>query len=124
MTIGRVRFYALQDRVKGDFVHSKEIVMHDEVLYTEHSSRAYLRAARIAAFAAFAALGAQVSARIPITPVPFTLQTLFVAMAGITLGARDGFFAMLVYIACGAAGAPIFAGFSSGLWAILGHTGG
>jgi biotin transport system substrate-specific component len=42
--------------------------------------------------------------------VPVTLQTLGVMLAGLILGARLGALAVLVYLAIGAAGVPVFAG--------------
>ncbi|MCK4538942.1 MAG: biotin transporter BioY [Candidatus Krumholzibacteria bacterium] len=82
------------------------------------------RAARIFAFILFAAIGAQLAVRLPWTPVPVTMQTLFVVLAGIVLGPRDGFYAMIGYLSLGAAGAPVFAGFSFGPLVLVGPTGG
>jgi biotin transport system substrate-specific component len=82
------------------------------------------RVARIFAFVLFAAIGAQLAVRLPWTPVPVTMQTLFVVLAGVVLGPRDGFYAMIGYLALGAAGAPVFAGFSFGPLALVGPTGG
>ena len=42
----------------------------------------------IALFAALLAVGGWIS--IPIGPVPITLQTMFLTLAGLTLGPRDG----------------------------------
>ncbi|MDJ0269714.1 MAG: biotin transporter BioY [Aigarchaeota archaeon] len=64
-------------------------------------------------FAALTAVGAWVT--IPLAPVPFTLQVFFVLLSGLLLGPRLGFSAMLVYIALGALGVPVFSGFSAGL---------
>ena len=58
------------------------------------------------------------------TTVPFTLQTFAVFLAVGVLGGRRGTFAVLVYILLGAVGLPVFAGFSGGLGALLGTTGG
>ena len=105
--------------------------MHSKVIQTDGISigmtavpEAARRALRIIAFAAFTAAGAQLAVRLPFTPVPLTLQTLFVALAGIVLGPRDGFIAMIAYLGAGLAGAPVFAGFAFGPWALLGPTGG
>jgi biotin transport system substrate-specific component len=70
------------------------------------------------------ALGAYV--RIPLegTPVPITLQTLFVILSGAVLGWRLGFYSQLGYLLLGAIGLPIFQGYSSGISHILGPTGG
>ncbi|MCD6380097.1 biotin transporter BioY [bacterium] len=76
------------------------------------------------AFALFAALGAQFAVWLPFTPVPVTMQTLFVVLAGIILGPRDGFYAMLSYLVLGISGAPVFAGLSFGPVVLFGPTGG
>ncbi len=62
--------------------------------------------------AALTAVGAQI--RIPMFPVPFTLQTLFVLLSGNLLGAKWGGYSMLLYLALGLMGFPVFAG-TSGL---------
>lgn len=62
--------------------------------------------------------------RIPLQPVPITLQTMFVLLAGAVLGARRGSFSQAVYIAIGAFGVPIFAGHAAGLATLGGPTGG
>lgn len=58
------------------------------------------------------------------TTVPFTLQTLGVFLAVGILGGRRGTLSVLAFILLGAVGAPVFAGFSGGLSALLGSTGG
>lgn len=57
---------------------------------------------------ALMALSARFSIFTPFTPVPFTLQTLVVALLGASLGKWRGSLAMLLYIAEGAAGLPVF----------------
>ena len=56
--------------------------------------------------------------------VPFTLQTFAVFCALCLLGGKRGTIAIVVYIALGAVGLPVFSGFSGGMGAILGTTGG
>ena len=68
----------------------------------------------VGGFSVFTALCAQVSFHIPITPVPITLQTLAVLLTGAALGSRRGALAMLLYLAEGAAGLPVFAGGTGG----------
>ena len=46
--------------------------------------------------------------RIPLPPVPFTLQTLFVYLSGSLLGSRKGGFCQVVFLIIGLAGVPIF----------------
>jgi len=56
--------------------------------------------------------------------VPMTLQTLAVMLAGIILGPIKGGLAVLIYVAMGAIGLPVFTGFSGGFSVALGITGG
>ncbi len=81
-----------------------------------------------AAQLAYAAVGAVLIAvcswiSIPAT-VPFTLQTFAVFFVLSLLGGKLGTLSILVYILLGAAGIPVFAGFSAGLGVLLGSTGG
>jgi biotin transport system substrate-specific component len=67
--------------------------------------------ARVAVFAGIiAALGLAGRFYLFGSAVPVTLQTLGVMLAGLILGARLGALAVLVYLAIGAAGVPVFAG--------------
>ena len=77
---------------------------------------------------AFIALGAALIAicswlSIPLT-VPVTLQTFAVFFIVTLLGGKRGTASVLVYILLGAAGVPVFAGFSSGIGVLFGNTGG
>ena len=110
--------------MKGAVVQSKELMWADVFCRPACSAGALARAARILAFVCFTAVSAQLAVPLPFTPVPVTMQTLFVVLAGLTLGARDGFYALLAYLALGLAGAPVFAGFSFGPAVLLGPTGG
>ncbi len=78
----------------------------------------------VVAFAVLAAFAAQVAVRLPWTPVPVTLQTLAVVLAGVVLGARAGALAMAAYVTVGALGAPVFSNGGAGLPWLLGPTGG
>ena len=60
---------------------------------------------------------------VPMT-VPFTMQTFAVCLVTAVLGLRLGFWTVVCYLLLGAAGAPVFAGFSGGFAALLGPTGG
>jgi biotin transport system substrate-specific component len=60
-------------------------------------------------------LAAQVAFPIPGTPVPVTLQTFAVLLAGAALGWQRALASMALYVAAGLAGVPWFAGHSSGL---------
>ena len=61
---------------------------------------------------------------IPVGPVPVTLQTLAILAVLLTIGGRRGTLAITVYLALGAIGVPVFAGFKGGPAAFLGPTGG
>jgi biotin transport system substrate-specific component len=61
---------------------------------------------------------------IPIQPVPITLQTLFVLLAGAAIGRGWGSLSQVLYVGLGALGLPFFAGGASGVLAIAGPTGG
>ena len=68
---------------------------------------------------------ATAAGRIPIpgTPVPITLQTLVVMMAGVVLSRRQAVAAVVMYVAMGACGLPVFAGGASTL-ALVGPSAG
>jgi biotin transport system substrate-specific component len=52
---------------------------------------------------------AQISIRLPFTPVPITGQTLGVLLVGASLGTGLGALSLLLYLAEGAVGLPVFA---------------
>ncbi len=66
-------------------------------------------------FALVTAIAAQIRIYIPGTPIAITGQTFGVLLAGTALGSRLGAGSMLVYVALGAVGLPVFAGGGSGL---------
>jgi biotin transport system substrate-specific component len=64
---------------------------------------------------------------VPFYPVPMTMQTLVVLLLGMAYGARLGTATVLLYLAEGAAGLPVFAGTPErgiGIPYMLGPTGG
>ncbi len=73
-------------------------------------------------FAALTAVLAQI--QLPIGPVPFNLAVLGAFLAGMLLPPLWSAAAMGVYLALGACGIPVFAGFQGGPAALLGKTGG
>ncbi len=77
----------------------------------------------VGVFAAVLAVLAQISIPLP-TGVPVTMQTFAVALCGYTLGWKRGLLATAVYVALGLIGLPVFAGFSAGIGAVAGVTGG
>ncbi len=70
------------------------------------------------------AASAQVTVPIPLNPVPITLQPLAVLVVGGLLGAGSGATALVLYLALGMLGLPVFAGGSAGFVHVLGPTGG
>ncbi len=64
--------------------------------------------ALIALFAALIAAGAFI--RIPVPPVPVTLQVFFVTLAGLVLGGGRACVAVCAYMALGLLGVPVFTG--------------
>lgn len=70
------------------------------------------------------AAAAQVSIPLPFTPVPITGQTFAVCLAGLLLGSRRAAAAVLLYLAQGALGLPVFAGGAAGLARLTGVTAG
>src|SRR5688572_22612741 len=61
---------------------------------------------------------------IPTQPVPFTAQTFGVLVVGGALGFRRGVAALLLYLAIGAVGLPVYSEGRAGLTVIQGVTGG
>src|ERR1700722_7382935 len=75
---------------------------------------------------AFVAAYAHVSLPLPFTPVPLTLQNFAVLIVGMALGPAAGFSAMVLYLAEGALGLPVFtpSGGPAGLAHLLSPNGG
>lgn len=73
----------------------------------------------------FIALCARITLPLPFTPVPLTVQNLGVLLVALLLGSKRGAAALLLYLAQGAAGLPVFnpAG-PGGIAQIIGPTGG
>jgi biotin transport system substrate-specific component len=70
------------------------------------------------------AISAQIAVPVPFSPVPMTLQPLAVLAVGGLLGAGAGVSALVLYIALGALGLPVFAGGGAGIVHLVGPTGG
>ena len=60
----------------------------------------------ISMFAALTAIGAFI--KIPIPPVPVSLQFLFCAYSGMLLGSKKGMISQLLYVGIGLIGIPVF----------------
>ena len=61
---------------------------------------------------------------VAVGPVPLSLATFAVYMAGAVLGPKKGAAAAALYLLIGIAGIPVFSGFSGGFQKIAGVTGG
>ena len=86
--------------------------------------RKWLYGIAVAGLALLTVAGAKVSIPLPGTPVPGTLQTLPVLLAGLMLGSRRGAFSQAAYLGLGLAGLPVFALPGAGFGYLLGPTGG
>lgn len=94
-----------------------------DILQPEAKSRALgYNSALILAGSWALALAAQVGFYIPPIPVPFTLQTFVVLLAGMLLGSKRGLACVMAYLVQGAAGLPFFKGGASGLSYMTGAT--
>ena len=92
---------------------------------TADSSRTTQNTVLVAVFAALiAALGLVPPITVVIIPVPITLQTLGVMLAGALLGPVRGMLSVVVLHALVLAGLPLLAGGRGGLGVFLGPTGG
>lgn len=81
--------------------------------------------ALVATFAAFLAVCALLPAIVlPGFAVPITLQTLGVMAAGTVLGTRRGFLAVVLYLAAGFVGLPVFAQGAAGVGVLGGPSAG
>jgi len=66
-------------------------------------------------YAGLVGLSAQLSIRLPFTPVPITGQTFAVLLGGLAVGTRRGAAGMLLYLVLGLVGVPWFAGGAHGM---------
>ena len=79
---------------------------------------------RAALLAALTGALAYIWIPIPFSPAPITLQVVGIFLAGIFLGPRWGTVSVILYLAAGGVGAPIFAGGTGGPGVLFGQTGG
>jgi biotin transport system substrate-specific component len=86
-------------------------------------SKTSVKVAGVLAFVGLTIVAAKFAVPLPGTPVPLSLQTLAVTLAGAVLGARLGAASQVTYLALGIAGLPVFAA-GGGLAYLAGPTGG
>jgi len=82
------------------------------------------RTAAVLLFAVLTGISAAVAVPLPGTPVPVTLQTMIVSLAGVLLGPMLGAASQIAYVMAGAIGAPVFSGGAFGIGHLMGPTGG
>lgn len=80
--------------------------------------------ALIGLMAALLCIMGPLSIPLPFSPVPLSLTNLAIFITIYVLGMKKGTISYLIYLLLGAAGLPIFSGFSGGLGKLLGPTGG
>ncbi|PMP64216.1 MAG: biotin transporter BioY [Caldimicrobium thiodismutans] len=83
-----------------------------------------VKGATVFSYTLLLALLSQIRIPLPFTPIPLTLQTFGVLLIGYYLGAKAGFFSILLYLLLGAAGLPFFSGVKGGFLVLSGPTGG
>jgi biotin transport system substrate-specific component len=88
------------------------------------SERLVLKITGTLAFTLLTVFSAHVRIPLPFTPVPMTLQTFVVPLAGGFLGLYWGVLSMLLYVGLGAAGVHVFASANPGLAFYLAPTAG
>jgi len=69
-------------------------------------------------------LGAYIYIPLKATPIPITMQTLFVFLSGAILGKKFGALSQTLYLTLGVVGIPFFAGGLFGIFHLFGPTGG
>jgi len=69
-------------------------------------------------------MGIMANIRVPLWPVPITMQTFGVFVLAFFFGSRKGLLSMLGYILAGIVGFGVFAGYKSGMAVMMGPTGG
>src|SRR6185436_16952439 len=80
----------------------------EQLVVGSRSSVVGTRVGAVVLGTALVTLAAQISVPLPGTPVPMTLQPLAVLLVGGLLGARLGAASMVLYLALGIAGLPVF----------------
>lgn len=96
-------------------------MLNNEAAY-QRTTLSYLLLAAL--MAAVCAVCSWISVPLPFTPVPINLGTLAVFLTAGLLGWKYGTLSVLVFVLLGAAGLPVFHGFTGGIGIITGPTGG
>ena len=96
-----------------------EAILRREIIVNKTACRAF----GVAAFILLTALGGFVRIPLPFTPVPITLQTFFVLLAGAFLGRNLGMLAQGIYLFLSVAGFGLTSGYFIGFVAAAFFTG-
>ncbi len=88
----------------------------------KRKSKRISRLARISLFAAFICVTSLI--QIPLGTVPVTMQLFGIYLALYTLGGVDGTASVMIYLALGALGLPVFSGYTGGVGRLFDATGG
>jgi biotin transport system substrate-specific component len=97
-----------------------QVSVHREIV----GDRSVNRLAAMIVFTVLTVLSGFVRIPVPLSPVPVTLQTFFVLLAGASLGGWRGGASQLGYLALGVCGLPVFSAAGSGILYLSGPTGG
>jgi len=115
--------FALPAQSKWRQLMNPSIVKNETLLEAALAPLDFVRqVGLVIGFSLLTALAAQIV--VPVGPIPITGQTFAVLLTGALLGSRLGAITMIVYLLEGAIGLPFFVGASSGLWHLMGPTGG
>ncbi len=87
-------------------------------------SQKTIQLVQIAMMSAVLCVVAPFTIPVPVSPVPLSLATVAVYLAGVLLGAKKGTGCVIIYLLLGMVGLPVFSGFSGGAGVLLGPTGG
>jgi len=83
-----------------------------------------MSASLVIGFALLTAIAAKIAIPVPGSPVPVTLQTLVVLLAGAVLGSKRGAMSQITLIGMGLVGLPVFSTPLPGTVVLMGPTGG
>jgi len=84
----------------------------------------WLSASLVVGFALLTAVAAKIAIPVPGSPIPITLQTFMVLLAGVVLGAKRGALSQVALIGMGLMGLPVFSTPLPGTVVLMGPTGG
>jgi biotin transport system substrate-specific component len=113
----------MSDPLRPPTARASSVILIDRLWPASAAIPRWLRIA-VLAVAGIVLIAASARVTVPLPMVPMTLQTLAVLLVGAVYGAGLGAATVLLYLAAGALGLPVFAGAASGLVALQGPTAG